>query len=57
MEWPARAEAVKDGAQRHPQGFVIDGFEHDGTLERGAAGWYTKLRVTSLYAAGQRPKP
>jgi hypothetical protein len=34
MEWPARAEAVKDGAQRHPQGFVLDGFEHDGTLER-----------------------
>jgi hypothetical protein len=36
IEWrPARAEAVKDGAQRHPaRGSSLDGFEHDGTLER-----------------------
>jgi hypothetical protein len=32
---PARAEAVEDGAERHPQGpLVLEGFEHDGTLER-----------------------
>jgi hypothetical protein len=32
-EWPARAGAVKDGAQRHPEGLVLDGSEHDGILE------------------------
>jgi len=32
---PARAEAVKDGAKRHPaRGLSLNGFEHDGTLGR-----------------------
>jgi hypothetical protein len=47
------------------KGLVLDGFEHDGTLGRvgdddvrgelRVGG--TKHRATSLYAAGQRPKP
>jgi hypothetical protein len=33
MRWSARAEAVKDGARSATRkGFVLDGFEHDGTL-------------------------
>ena len=46
------------------KGFVLDGSEHDGRLvvvgmtkSRGARAWCTNVRATSLYAAGQRPKP
>jgi hypothetical protein len=59
---PARAEAVKDGRALAPtEGSSLDGFEHDGTLERvgmtnsrGAACWCTNIRATSLYAAGPK---
>ena len=34
VEFLGLAEAVKDGAERHPQGLVLDGFEHDGTRLR-----------------------
>jgi hypothetical protein len=59
---PARAEAVKDGRALAPtEGSSLDGFEHDGTLERvgmtnsrGAACWCTNIRATSLYAVGPK---
>src|SRR5262249_4971518 len=61
---PARAEAVKDGRVSAHRRLVLEGSEHDGTLavigmttSRGAAARGTKHRATSLYAAGQRPRP
>src|SRR5215831_17572905 len=61
----ARTEAVKDGCVSAHRRLVLEGFEHDGTLERvGDDDVRGELRVgarsivaTSLYAAGQRPKP
>jgi hypothetical protein len=50
--------------ERHPQGLVLYGSEHDGTLvmvgmtkSRGVRVWCTNVRATSLYAADQKPKP
>src|SRR5215475_8441090 len=48
------------GALAPTEGLVLEGFEHAGILERvgmttcprGAAGWCTKHRATSLYAVG-----
>jgi hypothetical protein len=44
---------------------TLDGFEHDGTLvvvrmttsEGSPRVWCTKIRATSFYAVGQRPRP
>jgi hypothetical protein len=64
MRWSARAEAVKDGARSATRkGFVLDGFEHDGTLVvvgmtkvRGEPRvWCTNIRATSLYSVGEDP--
>jgi hypothetical protein len=46
--------------QRHPrEGLSLDGFEHDGTLERvgmtkseGSPRVVTNIRATSFYSAG-----
>src|SRR5262249_58904159 len=60
----ARRSSQRMARERHPQGLVLYGSEHDGTLvmvgmtkSMGARAWCTNVRAACLHAAGHRPKP